>query len=50
MQTPQQNTMGYLNTSLLTKAQRIPNNRLLLIHGTGDDNVHFQNSVQMVEV
>ncbi len=50
MKTPQENSMGYNNSSILGKAHNIPNNRLLLIHGTGDDNVHFQNSVQLIDV
>ena len=33
----------------LPKAARQLHGSLLLVHGTSDDNVHFQNSVQMVE-
>jgi dipeptidyl-peptidase 4 len=45
LQTPQQNASGYDDNSPLTHAANLKGN-FLLIHGTGDDNVHFQNSVQ----
>ncbi len=45
MRTPQQNNEGYINGSALTLAGDLQG-RLLLIHGTADDNVHFQNSVE----
>lgn len=41
---PQENPSGYDDNSPLTHAARLKGN-FLLIHGTGDDNVHFQNSV-----
>ncbi|MGD8426190.1 MAG: S9 family peptidase [Balneolaceae bacterium] len=47
MQTPQMNPEGYEEGSPLTYADQIKGN-YLLVHGTGDDNVHFQNSVAMV--
>lgn len=45
LQTPQLNASGYDDNSPLTHAASLKGN-FLLIHGTGDDNVHFQNSVQ----
>ena len=47
MQTPQMNPEGYREGSPLTYAGGIEGN-YLLVHGTRDDNVHFQNSVEMV--
>ena len=38
---------GYKDFSVATKAANL-NGHLLLVHGTGDDNVHFQNTVQFV--
>ena len=45
---PQDNAKGYDDNSPLNFADRLQGN-YLLIHGTGDDNVHFQNSAEMVE-
>jgi dipeptidyl-peptidase-4 len=47
MQTPQMNPKGYKKGSPITYANQIGGN-YLLVHGTGDDNVHFQNSVELV--
>ncbi len=44
LQTPQLNPSGYDDNSPSTYAHALQGN-FLLIHGTGDDNVHFQNSV-----
>ncbi|RNC67165.1 S9 family peptidase [Proteiniphilum sp. X52] len=49
MRTPQQNNQGYDNGSPIALAGRLEGN-LLLIHGTADDNVHFQNSVEYARV
>ena len=45
---PQDNAHGYDDNSPLNFADRLQGN-YLLIHGTGDDNVHFQNSAEMVD-
>ena len=47
---PQENPAGYNENAPLTLAPllRDDRTRLLLIHGTADDNVHFQNSVEMI--
>ncbi len=47
MQTPQMNPSGYKKGSPITYADQIDGN-YLLVHGTGDDNVHFQNSVELI--
>jgi dipeptidyl-peptidase 4 len=48
MSTPQENAAGYLETAPQNAAAGI-RARFLLVHGTGDDNVHPQNSVQLIE-
>jgi len=45
MKLPQHNTDGYRRTAPRFAADRL-NARMLLVHGTMDDNVHMQNSVQ----
>lgn len=44
LQTPQLNPDGYDLNSPLTYAEKL-DGHFLLIHGTGDDNVHVQNSI-----
>ncbi len=46
---PQYNASGYDDNSPLNHARMLDDarTRLLLIHGTADDNVHFQNTVEM---
>jgi dipeptidyl-peptidase-4 len=45
---PKDNGKGYQDLHLSSVADKL-HGSLLLAHGTSDDNVHFQNSVQMVE-
>ncbi|MGD8414450.1 MAG: S9 family peptidase, partial [Candidatus Latescibacterota bacterium] len=50
MSTPQKNEEGYRVGSPINYVDRMADRQeLLLIHGTGDDNVHFQNSIQLVD-
>ncbi len=48
MWTPQENAAGYVETAPQNAVAGI-RARFLLVHGTGDDNVHPQNSVQLIE-
>ncbi|MEH6703919.1 MAG: S9 family peptidase [Galbibacter orientalis] len=48
MQTPQENASGYDENSPLSYPELLKGD-YLLIHGTGDDNVHVQNTMRMAE-
>ena len=48
MQTPQLNDVGYAKSEIITKAAQLKG-KLLLCHGTADDNVHIQHSMLFVE-
>lgn len=48
LQTPQLNAAGYDNNSPITHVNKLKGS-FLLIHGTGDDNVHYQNAVDLVD-
>jgi dipeptidyl-peptidase-4 len=48
MQTPQENASGYDDNSPINFVSKLQGN-FLLIHGSADDNVHVQNSMQMIE-
>jgi dipeptidyl-peptidase-4 len=45
---PKDNVEGYKNSALPAVAGKL-HGSLLLVHGTSDDNVHFQNSIQMID-
>lgn len=47
MRTPQENPKGYDDNSPINHTDKIKG-KYLIIHGTGDDNVHFQNATQMI--
>ena len=47
MRTPQENGINYDVNSPINHVDKIKGD-FLLIHGTADDNVHFQNSMEMV--
>jgi len=48
MRTEEENPDGYRNNSPVNFADRLRGN-YLLVHGMSDDNVHFQNTVEMAE-
>ena len=48
LQTPQENASGYDMNSPINFVDKLKGN-FLLVHGTADDNVHLQNSMQMIE-
>ena len=48
METPQENVSGYDDNSPVNHAAKLKGD-LLLISGTADDNVHHQNSLEMVD-
>jgi dipeptidyl-peptidase-4 len=47
MQTPEENEAGYENNSPINFTSNLQGN-YLLVHGTADDNVHFQNTAEMI--
>jgi dipeptidyl-peptidase-4 len=48
MTTPQENPSGYDENSPINHVEKLKGD-YLLIHGGGDDNVHLQNTMRMVE-
>ena len=48
MRTPQENPSGYDDNSPINHVNKLKGN-FLLVHGTADDNVHVQNSYEMVK-
>jgi len=47
MRTPEENPDGYHDSSPIFFADEVKGH-YMLIHGTGDDNVHFQNSIEWI--
>ena len=47
LRTPQENPAGYDENSPVNYAEKLKGN-YLLVHGTGDDNVHVQNTYRMI--
>jgi dipeptidyl-peptidase 4 len=48
MRTPQENPEGYDDNSPINFTDQLKGS-LLLVHGTGDDNVHVENSIEMID-
>lgn len=47
MRTPQENENGYDDNSPINHVDKLKG-KYLLIHGSGDDNVHYQNTMEMI--
>ena len=48
MRTPQENFEGYAATSPLRRVKNLQG-KLLLVHGTADDNVHFMQTMEYAD-
>jgi dipeptidyl-peptidase-4 len=48
MRTPEENADGYDDNSPINHVEKLKGN-YLLIHGSGDDNVHVQNTMEMID-
>jgi dipeptidyl-peptidase-4 len=48
MRNPSENTSGYDDNSPINFVEKMKG-KYLLVHGTADDNVHFQNAIELVD-
>jgi dipeptidyl-peptidase-4 len=48
MRTPQENPTGYAENSPINFVNQLKG-KYLLIHGSADDNVHYQNTMEMIQ-
>lgn len=48
LQTPQENPNGYDDNSPVNHVDKLKG-KFLLVHGSGDDNVHYQNTMELVD-
>lgn len=48
MDIPSANPKGYNESDITLQAEALRGKRFLLLHGSSDDNVHFQNAMQLV--
>ena len=48
MRTPQENADGYDDNSPINHVEKLKG-KFMIIHGTADDNVHLQNTIEMVD-
>ncbi len=49
MTTPQENPSGYDDNSPISHVDKFDTGNYLLVHGSADDNVHVQNTMQLIE-
>lgn len=49
MHTPARNRQGYIDSAITNATSLGQNSRFLVMHGTGDDNVHFQNTLVLLD-
>lgn len=49
MPTEEDNLRGYNNTDLTYQVERFKGKRFFIAHGSGDDNVHYQNTLMLIK-
>ncbi|XP_012705056.2 dipeptidyl peptidase 4 [Fundulus heteroclitus] len=49
MRQPSENREGYANSTVMARAKNFHSVQYLLVHGTADDNVHFQQAAEISE-
>ncbi|CAH0603285.1 unnamed protein product [Chrysodeixis includens] len=49
MDTPKANPDGYARSDVIRQAEKLRGRKYLLVHGTDDDNVHFQHSMLLAK-